>query len=128
MKIGELSQKTGISTSTIRFYEERGLLMPPVRTASGYRDYPDSAVHRLLVVQRTKKLGFSLDAIRGLFSEEGKCSRANTLEQVNVRMREVDMMQASLAEQQRELLVLKKMLTDEEVPFPCPRSEAELVD
>ncbi len=38
MKIGEMAAMAGMTTKTLRFYEERGLLPAPVRTPSGYRD------------------------------------------------------------------------------------------
>jgi DNA-binding transcriptional MerR regulator len=42
MRIGELSQRTKVSTRLLRYYEEQGLLTPE-RSTNGYRDY--SACH-----------------------------------------------------------------------------------
>ena len=42
MRIGELSKRTGISTSRIRFYEKHDVLPKPTRNGNGYRTYPDS--------------------------------------------------------------------------------------
>ncbi|MGO9418414.1 MerR family DNA-binding transcriptional regulator [Roseiarcus sp.] len=44
MRIGELSRRTGISTSRIRFYEKHEVLPKPIRGENGYREYPDTAV------------------------------------------------------------------------------------
>jgi len=44
MRIGELSRRTGISTSRIRFYEKQEVLPKPIRGENGYREYPDTAV------------------------------------------------------------------------------------
>jgi DNA-binding transcriptional MerR regulator len=41
MRIGELSRRTGISTSRIRFYEKHAVLPKPIRGENGYREYPD---------------------------------------------------------------------------------------
>ena len=41
MRIGELSRRTGISTSRIRFYEKHDVLPEPIRDENGYRTYPD---------------------------------------------------------------------------------------
>lgn len=46
MKIGELSRATATKVTTIRFYEEIGLLDRPVRTASGRRTYALRDVER----------------------------------------------------------------------------------
>jgi DNA-binding transcriptional MerR regulator len=43
-RIGDLAKLTGVSTSTIRFYEARGLLAAAARVANGYRDYDRPAV------------------------------------------------------------------------------------
>ena len=47
MQIGELAKLSSTSAKTIRFYEDSGLLPPPSRTGSGYRDYGPESVDRL---------------------------------------------------------------------------------
>ena len=47
MRIGVLGKQTGLSTKTIRYYEDIGILPEPERTASGYRDYEEPALERL---------------------------------------------------------------------------------
>ena len=66
MRIGKLSRESGAPIDTIRYYERLGLLPPPVRLASGYRDYDDDDVHRLSFIRRAKALGFSLTEIKEL--------------------------------------------------------------
>ena len=66
MKIGEMAKATGLSTKTIRFYEAEGLIPDPPRTHSGYRSYADSDVARLEFVLQAKRLGLSLDEIKGI--------------------------------------------------------------
>ncbi|MEV0262520.1 MerR family transcriptional regulator [Streptomyces sp. NPDC050617] len=51
MRIGELAARTGVSVRALRYYEEQGLLASE-RSPSGQRRYPDSAVHRVLVIQQ----------------------------------------------------------------------------
>ncbi|MDX8389723.1 MAG: heavy metal-responsive transcriptional regulator [Mariprofundaceae bacterium] len=68
MKIGELSKRATVSIDTIRYYERRQLLPLPERTLSGYRDYSESDVKRLLFVIHAKELGFTLEEIRDLLS------------------------------------------------------------
>lgn len=66
MKIGEVARRVGIPIDTVRYYERNGLLPPPARRASGYRDYHDSDIARLNFVLRAKALGFTLVEIREL--------------------------------------------------------------
>lgn len=68
MRIGQLSQRSGTSIDTIRYYERLGLLPPPARSASGYRLYAAPDVERLSFVRRAKALGFSLAEIGELLT------------------------------------------------------------
>jgi len=63
MKIGELADRLGVTTKSIRFYESIGLMPDPARTPSGYRDYGEDDVERLTFVKTAQRLGLSLDEI-----------------------------------------------------------------
>ncbi|MBV8123120.1 MAG: MerR family transcriptional regulator [Burkholderiaceae bacterium] len=69
MRIGELANRVGLKTSAIRFYEASGLLAPGVRGQNGYRDYGPEAIQRIQFIQLAQRLGFSLDNLRCLFTE-----------------------------------------------------------
>ncbi|SOD30217.1 DNA-binding transcriptional regulator, MerR family [Variovorax sp. YR752] len=72
MKIGELAAATGVAPSAIRFYEKSGLLPAAQRGSNGYRSYSNDAIERLRLIQVAQSLGFSLDALGGVFaSAEG---------------------------------------------------------
>lgn len=62
MQIGTLSERTGLSRDSLRFYEKRGLLQAR-RSANGYRDYPEAAVQWLGYVRTAQQLGFTLAEI-----------------------------------------------------------------
>lgn len=66
MQIGHLASQAGVAVDTVRYYERRGLLPPPVRRASGYREYRAEDLQRLRFILRGKALGFSLDQIQAL--------------------------------------------------------------
>lgn len=57
MKISEVAALTNTSTKTLRFYENSGLLPPPARTASGYRNYGPEIVDRLRFIHRGQAAG-----------------------------------------------------------------------
>lgn len=61
---GELAKRCGINLETIRYYERRGILPPPPRTASGYRVYPDDALDQLRFIKQARELGFSLEEVK----------------------------------------------------------------
>jgi len=68
LTIGHLARESGMNLETVRYYERRGLLPKPPRSASGYRLFPIDARRRLRFIQRAKELGFSLKEIGELLS------------------------------------------------------------
>jgi DNA-binding transcriptional MerR regulator len=70
MLINELSQQTGFSIDTIRFYEKTGLLdgMNVIRRPNRYKDYTDSHIQKLLVIRDLKDFGFTLKEIKETMS------------------------------------------------------------
>lgn len=68
MRSGELAQRAGLSTDTLRHYERKGVLPTPVRTASGYRVYDSAALSRVEMIQRALTVGFSLDELAKVFA------------------------------------------------------------
>jgi len=70
IKIGELSNISGISIQTIRFYESEGLISPiEVDRWTSYRYYDESSIIRLSEISYLKSLGFSLKEIKSLSEE-----------------------------------------------------------
>jgi DNA-binding transcriptional MerR regulator len=66
MTIGELAAKAAVNIQTIRFYERRGILAAPARSASGYRQYVDRDLETLCFIRRSQELGFTLQEITEL--------------------------------------------------------------
>jgi MerR family redox-sensitive transcriptional activator SoxR len=64
--ISDVARVFGLRTSAIRYYEQIGILPPPMRK-NGQRRYDNSALFRLAVVQRAREKGFTLEEIRELF-------------------------------------------------------------
>jgi DNA-binding transcriptional MerR regulator len=64
VRIGELAEASGMTTKTLRFYEEAGLLPAPERTSGGYRDYDPEVVPRLDFIRRSRAAGLTLAQIR----------------------------------------------------------------
>ncbi|WP_308424242.1 MerR family transcriptional regulator [Paenibacillus albidus] len=64
MKRGELAKRTGISTATIRYYEDQGILPAPKRGENGYRVYSEDYLVKIKFIRDTQSLGYSLKEIR----------------------------------------------------------------
>lgn len=65
---GQLAREAAVNLETVRYYERRGLLPKPPRTASGYRLFPADTTQRLRFIKRAQELGFSLTEIRELLT------------------------------------------------------------
>lgn len=68
MQIGDLAARAGVSTRTLRYYEELGIIEPVARTNGGFRRYGADQLRRLQIIQGLKALGFELEQVRRLFS------------------------------------------------------------
>ena len=64
--IGQLARHGGVPTSTVRYYERRGLLRPERRTRGNYRLYGEDALDRLRFTRSAQAAGFTLADITAL--------------------------------------------------------------
>jgi MerR family copper efflux transcriptional regulator len=71
MQIGEVARQTGVSTKTIRYYEDIGVLPPPRRASNGYRDYQADAVDRLRFVRDAQETGLTLAEVSSILEMRG---------------------------------------------------------
>jgi len=63
LTIGEVAARSGVATSALRFYEERGLIESE-RASSGHRRYQRSVIRRVAFIVFAQRLGLTLDEIR----------------------------------------------------------------
>ncbi|MER5933721.1 MerR family transcriptional regulator [Streptomyces sp. NPDC002054] len=63
MRIGELAERAGVSTRTLRYYESRGLL-PARRAVNGYRLYGDDDLRLVEQIRTLQDFGFGLEETR----------------------------------------------------------------
>ena len=64
LTIGKLAKAAGVSTPTIRYYEEIGLLPPADRSESGQRIYGSDDLERLTFIRRCRDFGFGIEQVR----------------------------------------------------------------
>ncbi|OPH46766.1 hypothetical protein BC351_12555 [Paenibacillus ferrarius] len=64
MLINEISRKLGITARAIRFYEQKGLLMPTKQKENGYRTYTEQDAWRLQTIISLREVGMTLEDIR----------------------------------------------------------------
>jgi DNA-binding transcriptional MerR regulator len=69
--IGEFSQITGLSVKTLRFYHEKGILLPSsIDESSGYRFYDETKIEKARVIMRLRQMEFSIEDISAV---TGQC-------------------------------------------------------
>jgi DNA-binding transcriptional MerR regulator len=66
LRIAEVAERTGVPATTLRYYEDIGLLTPAGRAGNGYRAYSERDVERLRFITSAKQLDISLDDLREL--------------------------------------------------------------
>lgn len=91
MRIGELSRHSGVPSTTLRYYEQAGLLAPPRRTASGYRAYGEETLNRLAFIRAAQSVGLTLAEIRDVVAirDGGRAPCRHVQELVERRRAEV---------------------------------------
>jgi len=130
MKIGELARHAEINIQTLRFYERKGLLKPPIRTVSGYRSYQPSDLARVRFIRSCQTLGFTLREIRELISLHGSFSASQNGNQSTAKgiLQLAGDRLAMLDEKIRALTAMRDELTllvagyNESRPTLCPAS------
>jgi MerR family transcriptional regulator, copper efflux regulator len=92
MLISELSEKTGVSKDTIRFYEKAGLLQPDMaaRGENNYRQYTDKAIEELNFIKRAKTLGFTLKEIKKIIAEWDFTSPEQAAKFIQLKLEQIE--------------------------------------
>ena len=92
MRIGELAEKARTRPSTLRYYEERGLLRPAERTPAGYRSYGGETVQRLEFIGRARAAGLTLAQTGEILDvrDAGRSPCAHVQDLLDRRLVEID--------------------------------------
>lgn len=78
--IGAMAKAAGVPTTTVRYYERRGLLAPDGRSRAKYRVYGAASLERLRFIRSAQATGFTLEDIGALLElrDEGTGGRCRT--------------------------------------------------
>ncbi|MDE1513442.1 MULTISPECIES: Cu(I)-responsive transcriptional regulator [Vibrio] len=116
MNISQIAKLTELTAKSIRLYEEKGLITPPLRSASGYRTYTQRHVDDLLLIARCRRVGFSLDECQAMLALANNPERTRAA----VRARAQHKLQ-QVSSQLAELSLIKQQL--ESWVASCPGDE-----
>ncbi|ORA20716.1 helix-turn-helix domain-containing protein [Mycobacterium arosiense] len=95
LTIGEVARRAGVAATTLRYYEQIGLVPEPARLG-GQRRYDDAILTRLEVIALCKAAGFSLDEIQLLFADDAP-GRPVSRALAEAKLAEIDAQMESLA-------------------------------
>lgn len=105
MNISEVAKRTGLTAKSVRLYEEKGLIQPPLRSENGYRNYGQSHVDDLLLIARCKRVGFTLDECKAMLALANDPERSSSAvkERAQVKLKQVTL-------KLQELTLIKEQL------------------
>ncbi|MBU6317762.1 MAG: redox-sensitive transcriptional activator SoxR [Acidobacteria bacterium] len=69
LTIGQIAARAGVATSTLRFYEDEGLVVPALRTDGNRRMYHREALRRIAFVRSAQRVGLGLAEIRAALAQ-----------------------------------------------------------
>jgi MerR family transcriptional regulator, copper efflux regulator len=94
-KIGEIAKQAGVTTRTLRYYEQLGLFVPSSVRTNGYRYYNDDTLIVINRIRDLQRVGLSLEEIKeviGLYFHQKKKVEAKekTLNYLQVHLDDID--------------------------------------
>lgn len=127
LRIKQVADATGLTTATVRYYEQIGLLPEATRTAAGYRTYDQRTLDRLAFISRAKQLGCTLDEIAGLSTawDGGRCGpiqdqlRELVAAKIAQAQRQIGDLMTFVAELQQAAAVLERHRPDGACDAEC---------
>jgi len=106
MRIGELANRTHVSTDTLRLYEKRGLIRSE-RRGNGYRDFDHEVIRLVGLIRLGQKLGFKLREMESIVDaiSNQELSVDETADLLRQKLSEID-------EKIGEMAQLRKLLSE----------------
>lgn len=109
LTIGQIAKHTGVTVATLRFYEKQQLIEAPMRADSGYRQFPEITIKRVLFIQHAKDVGFTLNEIRELLTLQRE--PGTTCSDIKLRaLQKIELIDSKLQELNRIRKALSRMV------------------
>ena len=109
LKIGAVAKQAGVSTRSLRYYEQQGLIESR-RSAGGQREYDDDIVERVLYLQQLYHAGLSSQAIRDVLPCRDTPTRLSSDGAYERLASERELMRRRLHDLERSLAALDRIL------------------
>lgn len=121
LTIGKLSELTGVSNDTLRYYEKMKLITAASRSPAGYRLYDPEAVNVIRFIRGAKELNFTLDEIRQLtaLKSSDKSTCAQILKHTESKIKQAEQRILELKEIKKILKQLAEQCPADDSPLDC---------
>ena len=126
LKIGVVAKQSGVNLQTVHYYERRGLVPRPPRSASNYRLYPPRTVRRIRFIKHAQDLGFTLKEVQELLrlraTAGSRCG--DVLERAKAKIQDIDEKVRSLRSMRKALARLTDECRGQAPISDCPILES----
>lgn len=125
LTVGRLSEQTGLSRKSIRYYEQEKLIPKAARSLTGYRLYRPEVLERLRFIQKAKTIGFALADIRRILelTDKGKPCCDNVVAWSDRKLGELEEQIKFLSSLRKRLLHYRKQWELEARSPAMPQTE-----
>ena len=120
MTIKDVEERTGLSRSSIRFYEKEKLIEPSRNERNGYRDYSENDVENIKKIAYLRTLGIPVEDIRRIISK--KVTLQETLERQN------EVLKSQITDLNKAKFMCEKMLDEESISYEKLQVEQYVTD
>ena len=117
ISIGDLAKEIGLTTRTLRYYEEMGIMTPPRRLEGGIRAYHPSEVRKLKFILKLKELGLTIKEMQELDDAYAKARETDKIiprliEMLDFHINNLDEKMANLASLRKEIVDYRQRMIE----------------
>ncbi len=130
LTIGQAARAAGVTRKAIRVYEDKGLVAPAARTASGYRLFDPAEVDTLAFIRRARALGLHLDDVAEVLAvrRDGRSPCPSVRSRLDQRIGDIDTAIAELQQLRRTLVATRERPTDQKPGTDAPASICPIIE
>ncbi|UMZ74357.1 MerR family transcriptional regulator [Natranaerofaba carboxydovora] len=115
IRIGDLAKMAGVSTRTIKYYEEIGLISPADRSSGGFRYYTSDDLIKIKVIRNLQEMDYPLSQIKEFFSirnssDSGNEAASKVLENLEEQVEEIDQKIQEYKQLKKEIMETKELV------------------
>lgn len=129
MNISELSKLSGLSTPTIRYYEQIKLLPKAKRKSNGYREYTDNDLKQLSLIQQAQQVGFSLAEIKAFLpSKVATWNHDSLIQTIELKIQEIELLEQKLKVSKQNLRTMIDAINNKPDEITCEQNSERLMN